>query len=135
MWPWRAPYSLADSPLEKYGSDVHKEFGIESNSTWMTLDSYWLHLVVESGLLGMLAMLGLLFEAFRRARRRLLRGEGSPEQRILCLALLMLIPAHVLINLSAMGLEANTTAAVLWLLVGLALAPNVAGEEPTPALP
>jgi O-antigen ligase len=119
---------------QRYGSDVHKEFGIEFNSTWMTVDSYWLHLVVESGLLGMLAMLGLLFEAFRRARRRLLRGEGSPEQRILCLALLMLIPAHVLINLSAMALEANTTAAVLWLLVGLALAPNVSGEEPTPAL-
>ncbi len=118
---------------QRYGSEVHEEFGIEFNSTWMTVDSYWLHLVVESGLLGTLAMLGLLLEAFRRARRRLLRGEGSPEQRILCLALLMLIPAHLLINLSAMALEANATAAVLWLIVGLALAPNASSDpEPSP---
>ncbi len=121
---------------QRYGSKVHDSFGVEFNSTWMTVDSFWLHVLVESGVLGLLAMLGLLFEAFRRARQRLLRNEGTPEQRVLCLAVLMLIPAHVVINLSAMALEANTTSAVLWLLVGLALCPlprNSAALEATPA--
>lgn len=114
---------------ERYGSPVHKAFGIEFNSTWSTVDSYWLHLLVESGLLGLLAMLGLLFEVCRRARQRLLQKQGSPEQRILCLAVLMLVPAHLVINLSSMALEANSTAAVLWLLVGLALSPVSSGSE------
>ena len=108
---------------QRYGSDVHTAYGVKFTSTWKTVDSFWLHLLVESGALGTLAFLAILLVPFVLARRRLFSGQGPPEQRILCLAVMMLVPAHFVINLSAMALEANATSAVLWAIVGLALAP------------
>ena len=123
--PWLGvgPGRFGGVVAQRYGSEVHDAFGVEFTSTWKTVDSFWLHLVVESGALGTLALLALLVISMAHARRRLRSGRGSPEQRLLCLAVIMLVPAHLVINLSSMALEANTTAAVLWLLVGLALSP------------
>lgn len=123
--PWLGigPGRFGGVVAQRYGSKVHEQYGVEFTSTWKTVDSFWLHALVESGILGTAALLALLGVAFVQARRRLRSGEGTPEQRMLCLAVLMLVPAHLVINLSSMALEANATAAVLWLIVGLALSP------------
>lgn len=130
--PWFGvgPGRFGGVVAQRYGSEVHERYGLRFNSTWTTVDSFWLHVLVESGGLGLLTVLGLLAVVVRDARRRLRDAADPPEQQILQLAVLMLVPAHLVINLSSMALEANSTAAVLWLLVGLALSPR--GPEGPP---
>lgn len=104
---------LFDTPIyERYGTD--DLFWADRQTT---VDDFWLHLVVELGVLGLLAyvfIVGVLgFQMFRAARR-------SHAGRFVLLAGIAAALAILVMNgITSMLLEGNTVSFALWFLLGL----------------
>ena len=120
-WLGHGPGTFGGSVAERYGSNIHAQYGVRFDDSWMTVDSFWLHSLVESGLLGTGVILLMLLTLILRCRRGLADPDAGPWRRALMIATAMLVAAHLLINVTSMALEANTTAGLLWLIAGVAL--------------
>jgi O-antigen ligase len=111
-----------------FESPIHDEYGTTALLTRQrTVDNFWLHLGVESGVLGTIAFLGTLGVALLAPVRALRRSRGWTFS----------VPAGVLsatltvcaATVTTMLLEGNTVAFLFWFLLGLA---NAAGPGPDP---
>ena len=124
---------LADHPLvgvgpgryggaaaDIYDTPVYAQYGTDelfANPTQRTVDDFWLHLLVESGLLGIatyLAMVGAALVPIMRAARRTTWGREVALAGISGAVIGLAINA-----LTTMLLEANSVAFLFWFLLGI----------------
>jgi O-antigen ligase len=124
---------LADHPLvgvgpgryggaaaDIYHTPIYARYGTDelfANPTQRTVDDFWLHLVVESGLLGLvayLAMIGAALGPIIRRARRTTWGRGVALAGIGGAVMGLAINA-----LTTMLLEANSVAYLFWFLLGI----------------
>ncbi len=99
-----------------FGSPVYSRYGISLHG-FHTVHDYWLHLLVEVGVLGVsavLAAMALVLTQLLRAVSRL-----RPPRRAMLLAISVGLVAISLNSLAEMLLEGNTPSFMLWLLVGM----------------
>ena len=124
---------LADHPLlgvgpgmyggaaaDIYGTPVYARYGTDelfANATQRTVDDFWLHLVVESGLLGLTAYLAMVGTALapiiQRARTAAL-GRG-----VVLAGITGAVIGLALNAVTTMLLEANSVAFLFWFLLGI----------------
>ena len=100
-----------------FGSPVYARYGISLHG-FHTVHDYWLHLLVETGILGAGAMLVAMLLVLARLLRAVSRA-GARTRPILLAGSIGLI-AFSINSLAEMLLEGNTPSFVLWFLVGLA---------------
>lgn len=117
-----AAADIFDTPVyDAYGTDR-----LFIDPSQRTVDDFWLHLVVESGLLGLLAFLAMVAVALRPIVRS---ARGAAIGRRAALAGISGAVIGLAINgLTTMLLEANSVAFLFWFLLGvgsqLAVAPE-----------
>jgi O-antigen ligase len=118
-----------------FGSPLYTEYTAGTVPAGRTVDNFWLHLLVESGVLGTLAFVAAMavgvggtLQAARRSagpRRALLAG---------CAAAITIVAID---SITEMALEGNTMAFAAWFLVGMATSltvrtPRGSAPPPTP---
>ena len=121
-----AAADIFDTPVyAQYGTDE-----LFANPTQRTVDDFWLHLVVESGLLGLVAYLAMVGAALLPILRR---ARGLAGVRGVALAGIGGAVIGLAVNgLTTMLLEANSVAFLFWFLLGIGS--QLAGaHEPTSA--
>jgi O-antigen ligase len=80
------------------------------------VDNFWLHLVVEAGILGTLAFGGLILVPMVRIVRRTREAEDG---RVVLTAVVAAALVGVFTSLTTMLLESNAGAFPFWLLLGV----------------
>jgi O-antigen ligase len=135
---------LADEPLlgvgpgqyggavaQAYGSSLYAELGPRAPAR--TVDNFWLHLVVEFGVLGTLAYLAIYLVAAIRPIAAAWRQSG--ERLVLLAGAMATTGVLALDSVTEMLLEGNTFSLPAWLLLGVAAAVRwPAADEPGPDL-
>lgn len=133
------PGRYGGAAADLFGTPVYTEYGTDALLTdpqQRTVDNFWLHIVVETGVLGAAAFLaaaimpGLrILAVARRAtgRRRIILGGAAAA-----------VAALAVSSLSTMLLEANSVGFLFWFLLGVGVllcdAAFHADEELSPAL-
>ncbi len=101
----------ADSP-------IHRQYGTDKLLVaQQTVDNFWLHILVEAGVLGTLAFLWIIGAVVVQLVRALRGAEGV--RRIAILGILAGTLAAIITTGTTMGLEANTVAFMFWFLLGI----------------
>jgi O-antigen ligase len=114
------PGRYGGAAADLYGTPVYDRYGTDelfSNPDQRTVDDFWLHLLVESGLPGMatyLAMIGAALVPIVRAARRAVGGREVALAGIGGAVIGLGINA-----LTTMLLEANSVAFLFWFLLGI----------------
>lgn len=136
------PGRYGGAAADVFGSPVYPEYGTDElfkDPEQLTVDNFWLHLLVESGVLGVAAYvaaaLAALIPIVRVARRT------SGWSRFMLGGIAGGSLAMALDAVTTMLLEANSVAFVVWLMLGLGslvvAAATASGEraaqEPAPA--
>ncbi len=115
------PARYGGAAADMFGTPVYERYGTDqlfTVATQRTVDNFWLHLTVETGLLGLVAFLAAALTAgipvLRVARRsrgwwRVLLGGAAAGSAALAVS-----------AATTMLLEANSVAFVFWFLLGLA---------------
>jgi O-antigen ligase len=116
------PGQFGGTVAQKYSSPIYRQFGFKFNQTWTTIDSFWIHFIVEFGVLGTLMFLMILWRILLTCRKSQAIPDLDPWVKGLLISTAMLVGAHLLINVSSMALEANTTAAPFWIIAGVGIA-------------
>jgi hypothetical protein len=125
VWLGVGPGRFGGVVADRYDTDIEVEaHSALRRRAWRlaTLDNFWLHLLIERGVLGVSAFLVLLGIVLWRSHRLL--GTLPRDHAILPLAAACFILTiyHLLYNLSAPALESNAQSAMYWLLSGLVAA-------------
>jgi O-antigen ligase len=133
---------IADHPIVgagpgRYGGAVAWRFGTPLSDEYTdgavprdrTVDNFWLHLVVEFGLLGAALLAAALAAAIWQLLRVARRAAGEP--RVLLAGAAALATVVAVDSLAEMLLEGNTTSFATWFFLGLGsvLAAKVAAGE------
>jgi O-antigen ligase len=106
-----------------FGTPVYNEYGVSLHG-FHTVHDYWLHLLVETGALGLAAMLAAVVVAAVRLLRTAAGALGA--DRVLLLATAIGLLLVTIDSFAEMLLEGNTPSYALWFLVGMA---SVVGER------
>ena len=135
---------IADHPLlgagpGRYGGAVAWRFGTPLSEEYTdgavprdrTVDNFWLHLVVESGVLGLAAFAAALAAAVWQLLRAARLSSG--ETRVLLASAAAMAVVVAVDSLTEMLLEGNTTSFAAWFFLGLGsvLAAGAAATEPS----
>ena len=125
------PSRYGGAAADLFGTPVYAAYGTDRlfvNPSQRTVDNFWLHLVVESGLLGLVAYLGIIGAALRPIiRSALTAGWG---RRVALAGISGAVIGLAINALTTMLLEANSVAFLFWFLLGIGsqLAAAPAGE-------
>ncbi len=106
-----------------FGTPVYAEYGISLHG-FHTVHDYWLHLLVETGALGLASMLAAVVVVVVRLLRAAAAALGADRMLLLATAIGLL--GMTIDSFAEMLLEGNTPSYALWFLVGLA---SVVGER------
>ena len=103
-----------------FGTPIYRQYGTDlllKDPNQRTVDNFWLHLLVESGIIGILAFVAMVGSAVlpivRRAR------EAGWGRRVALAGIVGAVLCLVVNSLSTMLLEANSVAYLFWFLLGL----------------
>jgi O-antigen ligase len=120
-------YGGAVSALKGFESPLWKQYTDGKAPVGRTVDNFWLHILVEFGIAGTLALIG----AFLMIGRELLRaGRNSiGVERVLQAAFLCAGIVIVIDSVSEMLLEGNTTSFVMWAFLGIGSALAMASSS------
>ncbi|MEO8639137.1 MAG: O-antigen ligase family protein [Chloroflexota bacterium] len=114
------PARYGGAAADLFGTPVYATYGTDRlfvNPSQGTVDNFWLHLVVESGLLGLLAYLGMIGAALRPIVRS---ARTAALGRRVALAGISGAVIGLSINaFTTMLLEANSVAFLFWFLLGI----------------
>jgi len=114
------PGRYGGAAADVFGTPVYARYRTDqlfANPTQRTVDDFWLHLVVESGLLGLVAYLAMVGAALRPILRRV---SSVRWERGVALAGIGGAVLGLAINaVTTMLLEANSVAFLLWFLLGI----------------
>ena len=124
---------LADHPLlgvgpgryggaaaDLFGTPVYRAYHTDklfTNPAQRTVDNFWLHILVEAGILGTLAFIGALAAIGWPILR--LAARSRARRRIVLVGIVSAALSLVVNSGTTMLLEANSVAFVFWFLVGL----------------
>jgi O-antigen ligase len=112
------PGRYGGAVARNFGSPLYETYTTGTVPTGRTVDNFWLHLLVEAGLLGVVVFataIGLAVAGALRAARSSVGDRRAVATGIAALAAVLAIA-----SLTEMLLEGNTTAFTMWLLVGIA---------------
>ncbi|MGZ6256615.1 MAG: O-antigen ligase family protein [Candidatus Limnocylindria bacterium] len=114
------PGRYGGAAADNFKTPVYARYGTDdlfANPTQCTVDDFWLHLTVESGLLGLAAYLAMILAALgpiiRRARTTAL------EHGVLLAGISGAVIGLAINALTTMLLEANSVAFLFWFLLGV----------------
>lgn len=102
----------------RLGSPLYDEYTDGSVPRERTVDNFWLHLTVESGVLGVLLFASALIIALRRTLAAARASQGWTRILIASAASIAIIVA--VDSLAEMLLEGNTTSFAVWFFLGVA---------------
>lgn len=129
------PGRYGGAAADIYHTPVYARYGTDelfANPTQRTVDDFWLHLVVESGLLGLAAYLAMVGAALRP----ILRGARNAAwgRKVMLAGISGAVIGLAINALTTMLLEANSVAFLFWFLLGvgsqLARAPDADPADP-----
>lgn len=101
-----------------FGSPLYAEYTAGTVPTGRTVDNFWLHLLVETGALGVLAFVAATAAGVAGSLRAARRSTGLRRAMLAgCAAALTIVAID---SITEMALEGNTTAFAAWFLVGMA---------------
>lgn len=121
------PGQYGGAVAQTWGSSVHDRLGAQAPER--TVDNFWLHLVVEFGIIGTIAYIAIYVAAALRPLR-VAWGRRGPVL-ILLAGALAVTGALALDSVTEMILEGNTFSLPAWLLLGVAAAWAAhAGQDP-----
>ena len=114
------PGMYGGAAADLFGTDVYAEYGTDElfiNPAQRTVDNFWLHLLVETGVIGLLAYIGMvgvpLLEVVRGAMAALW------ARHVLLSGIAAAVIALSVNGLTTMLLEANSVAFLFWFLLGI----------------
>lgn len=127
------PGTYGGGVAARFGSPDYARYTAGAVPVNRTVDNYWLHAVVEFGLVGAALLAGMLalavFELLRAARR------STGTRRVLLGGIAAMIVILGTASAAEMLLEGNTTSMVLWFFIGvgsLLAAPSLREPVPVP---
>ena len=114
------PGRYGGAVADLYGTEVYAQYGTDKlfvDPAQHTIDNFWLHLLGETGFLGLLAFVGMIgvpLVAIMRAVRA-----AAWRRRVLLSGIAAAVIALVVNSTTTMLLEANSVAFLFWLLLGM----------------
>jgi O-antigen ligase len=117
------PGRYGGAAADLFGTPVYAAYGTDalfSNPTQRTVDDFWLHLLVESGLIGFALFAGAVVAAWLPILRAARRATG--QQRAVLAGMVGAVAALSINSLTTMLLEANSMAFPFWVLLGIGTA-------------
>ena len=125
------PGRYGGAVAELYGTEVYAEYGTDKlfvDPKQHTIDNFWLHLLGESGFLGLFAFVGMIgvpLLAIVRAVRT-----AAWRRRVLLSGIAAAVMALVVNSTTTMLLEANSVAFLFWLMLGMGSLLAVGEDSP-----
>jgi O-antigen ligase len=114
------PGMYGGAAADIFGTPIYREYGTDRllvNPAQRTVDDFWLHLLVESGFVGLLAFLAMVGSALAPI---IMAARHAAWERRVALCGIVGAALCILVNsLSTMLLEANSVAYLFWFLLGL----------------
>jgi len=126
------PGRYGGAAADIFGTPVYAAYRTDTlfvNPTQRTVDDFWLHLVVESGVVGLVVFAGMV-GATVRPMLRSARGASGPR-RLMLAGSAGALAALTINSLTTMLLEANSMAFLFWLLLGIGSLLAVASDPET----
>jgi len=114
------PGRYGGAAADLFGTPVYAAYGTDrlfTNPSQRTVDNFWLHLAVESGLLGLLAYLGMIGAALRPVMRW--ARTAAWGRRVALAGISGAVIALSINGFTTMLLEANSVAFLFWFLLGI----------------
>lgn len=114
------PGRYGGAVADLFGTPIYARYGTASLfgvASQRTVDDFWLHLLVESGIVGAAAFVAMIGAAALPMLRWARRSRGMT--RIMLGGILVATAAVSVNSLTTMLLEANSVAFVFWFLLGL----------------
>jgi putative inorganic carbon (HCO3(-)) transporter len=114
------PGRYGGAAADIFGTPVYAEYGTDalfSDPSQRTVDDFWLHLLVESGVLGFMAFVGMVLTALVPIMRATVLEIG--RRRVVLTGIAIATLALVVNSVTTMLLEANSVAFVFWFLLGI----------------
>ena len=107
----------------QYGTNKRLRFQFQQ-----TVDNFWLHLLIEGGILGAAAFIATIGVVVAGLVRTVRRAAGS--RYVMVAGILMATAAMSIIAGTTMSLEGNTSAFMFWFVLGIG---SLYGADPGPA--
>lgn len=114
------PGMYGGAAADLFGTPVYASYGTDqlfSNPTQRTVDDFWLHLAVETGLLGLLTYWAMTLAALRPIIRSARMAAGG--RRVALAGIAGAAICLAINSLTTMLLEANSIAFAFWFLLGI----------------
>ncbi len=114
------PGMYGGAAADLFGTPVYARYGTDrlfSSPTQRTVDDFWLHLLVETGLLGLLTYWAMILAALTPIMRSARRAAGGRRVALAGIAVAAICLAFN--SLTTMLLEANSVAFAFWFLLGI----------------
>ena len=125
------PGRYGGAVAELYGTEVYAEYGTDKllvDPKQHTIDNFWLHLLGETGFIGLFAFVGMVgvpLLAILRAVRA-----AAWRRRVLLSGIAAAVMALVVNSTTTMLLEANSVAFLFWLMLGMGSLLAVGEDSP-----
>jgi O-antigen ligase len=113
------PGRYGGAVARSFGSPLYAEYTEGTPPIGRTVDNFWLHLLVEAGVLGTVAFAGAVAAAALDGVRRA-RAAPDPEIRLLVAAAVTAALVLAVDGITEMVLEGNTVSFAGWFFLGLA---------------
>jgi putative inorganic carbon (HCO3(-)) transporter len=126
------PGKYGGAAADLFGTDVYAEYETDElfiNPAQRTVDNFWLHLLVETGVIGLVAFAGMVGVPLVQVIRGAMAALWA--RRVLLSGIAAAVIALSVNGLTTMLLEANSVAFLFWFLLGIGsvLAPQPTGER------
>ncbi len=103
-----------------FATPVYAQYGTDKLLVaQITVDNFWLHVLIEGGILGAAALLATLAFIYAGLVRVIRRAAGDRVTYVLATGLFAGSVAVAITTGTTMGLEANTVAFMFWFMLGL----------------
>jgi O-antigen ligase len=123
------PGRYGGAVADHFPSPVYRQYGTDKLLRYQqTVDNFWLHLLVEAGILGtaaFVALIGVEVVGLARRARRVVES-----RYVMTAGILVATAATIVITGTTMGLEANTVAFMFWFVLGIG---SLYAAQPQPA--
>ncbi len=123
------PGRYGGAAADHFSSPIHAQYGTAKLLKFQqTVDNFWLHLVIEAGILGAAAFVAAISVVVAGLTRRVRQVSGS--RYVVTAGILVAMVAGIIITGTTMGLEANTVAFMFWFVLGIG---SLYATQPQPA--
>ncbi len=123
------PGRYGGAAADHFSSPIHTQYGTAKLLKFQqTVDNFWLHLLIEAGILGAAAFVAAIGVVVVGLARRV--RHASSGHYIVIAGILVAMVASIIITGTTMGLEANTVAFMFWFMLGIG---SLYATQPQPA--